>query len=122
MTLIHGPNDAGKSSWHAALYFALCGVRRGKGRPTKDEQDLVSFHKPWDRDQWEVAVELVLELDGRKIELHQDLAGKVDCRAVDVVLGRDVSNEIMDGTPAASKWLGLDRLSFLATACVRQAD
>ena len=31
MTVVYGPNEAGKSSWHAALYAGLCGVRRGRG-------------------------------------------------------------------------------------------
>ena len=29
MTVITGDNESGKSSWHAAIYAALCGVRRG---------------------------------------------------------------------------------------------
>ena len=38
-------------------------------------------------------------------------------------LGRDYSKEIIyDGTPDGARWLGLDRKSFLSTACVRQAD
>ncbi len=61
--------------------------------------------------------------DGRCIELHQDLDGRVDCRARDVTLGRDCSTEIMfEGAPDGSRWLGLDRRSFLATACVRQTE
>src|SRR4029079_5517481 len=60
--------------------------------------------------------------DGRTIDISQDLAGKVACRAVDVSLGRDVSDEIMDGTPDASRWLGLDRESFAATVSVGQAQ
>ena len=47
----------------------------------------------------------------------------MDCKAVDADLGRDYSDEIMfEGAPDGSFWLGLDRKSFLSTACVRQAD
>jgi hypothetical protein len=61
--------------------------------------------------------------DHRRIELRQDLSGKVDCRATDVELSRDVSSEIMvDGSPDASAWLGLTRATFRATACVSQAQ
>ena len=28
LTLVHGANEAGKSTLHQALYFALCGTRR----------------------------------------------------------------------------------------------
>jgi hypothetical protein len=122
MTVVVGPNEAGKSSWHAALRLAITGVRRGKGAGTKEERAVSDRHRPWDRqDAWEVEARLRLA-DGRRIEIRQDLAGKVDCRAVDLDLGRDVSDEIMDGTPDASRWLGLDRDSFAATVSVAQAQ
>lgn len=121
MTVIYGPNESGKSTWHAAIFTGLCGMRRGRGRRGGDS-GFVDRHRPWDSLDWEVSTTILLE-DGRQIELHHDLAGRVDCQARDVVLGRDYSDEIMnDGAPDGSKWLGLDRQSFLATACVRQAD
>lgn len=122
LTVVSGPNEAGKSSWHAAIRAGVCGVRRGRGAATKSDAAFEERHRPWDGDgRWAVEVRLLLD-DGRTIELHQDLAGKVACRAVDVVLGRDVSDEIMDGTPDASRWLGLDREAFASTVCVGQAQ
>lgn len=122
MTVVHGPNEAGKSSWHAALYAGLCGVRRSRGAGTAEDREFRELHKPWDDDRWEVEL-LVRLADGRRIEIRQDLAGKVACRATDVALGLDVSNEIMfDGSPDGSVWLGLDRRAFLATACIGQAE
>jgi DNA repair protein SbcC/Rad50 len=120
-TIVHGLNESGKTTWHAALYAAVCGMRRSRGRPAKEDEDFAALHRPWDRQGWRVRAVIRLE-DGRRIELHQDLEGRVDCWARDLVLGRDVSNEIMNGTPDASRWLGLDRRSFLATACIQQAD
>ena len=32
LTVVVGGNESGKSSWHAALYAALCGRRRSRGR------------------------------------------------------------------------------------------
>ena len=32
MNVVYGPNEAGKSSWRAALYAGLCGMRRTRGR------------------------------------------------------------------------------------------
>ena len=122
MTVVAGPNESGKSSWHAALRLAITGVRRGKGPGTAAERALAERHKPWDQpDRWEVEARLALD-DGRIIDITQDLASKVACRAIDVALGRDVSDEILDGTPDASRWLGLDRDSFASTVSVSQAQ
>ncbi len=122
MTVVHGPNEAGKSSWHAALYAGLCGVRRSRGGLTGEDREFRDLHKPWDDERWEAEV-LVRLADGRRIEIRQDLAGKVACRATDIALGLDVSNEIMfEGSPDGSRWLGLDRRAFLATACIGQAE
>lgn len=123
MTVIVGDNESGKTTWHSAIYAALCGRRRGAGRRAED-RDFIDRHRPWDGgDSWSVESTLQLS-DGRQIEITQELDGRVDCRAVDVGLGRrDVSSEIMfDGSPDASRWLGLDRRTFLATACVNQAE
>ena len=122
LSVVAGPNESGKSTWHAALRLAITGVRRGKGPGTLVERQLAERHRPWDLpDRWEVEARLGLD-DGRTIDISQDLAGKVACRAVDVALGRDVSDEIMDGTPDASRWLGLDRDSFAATVSVGQSQ
>ena len=124
MTVIWGPNEAGKSSWHGALYFGLCGRRRGSGPPAREERELRARHEPWDGGRWEVGATLVLE-DGRRIELRHDLRGLVNCTAIDLGLGgRDCSGEIVVGNdvPDAARWLGLDRRTFLAVACVRQGD
>ena len=122
MTVIHGPNESGKSSWHAALYVGLCGVRRARGRGNKEDQDFKDRHHPWVGDAWEVST-IVRLSDGRHVELHHDLNGKVDCWAQDADLGRDYSSEIIhDGSPDGARWLGLNRRSFASTACIRQAD
>jgi len=122
MNVIHGANEAGKSSWHAALFAGICGMARRRGSATREDAAFRDRHAPWDATMWQVGAIITLE-DGRRIHLRHDLHGRVDCRAVDATLGRDCSHEIMlDGAPDASHWLGLDRRSFLAIACVRQAD
>ena len=124
MNVVYGPNEAGKSSWHAALYAGLCGMRRARGRASKNDAEFAELHKPWDGStSWDVGVIIELE-DGRRVELRHDLAGGVDSSARDVdIAGRDYSNEIInDGAPDGAVWLGLDRHSFLMTACIRQAD
>lgn len=122
MTIIHGPNEAGKSSWHAAIYAGLCGQRRGRGAGRREDQEFRTQFKPWSTNDWEVGARVVLD-DGRTVELRHDLSGRVDCSARDAVLGRDYSSEIItDGAPDGSKWLGLTRKTFLSVACVRQSD
>ena len=120
MNVISGANGAGKSSWHAALYAGLCGMRRGPGR-TKEVEFMRRF-QPWQSTQWEVATEITLD-SGQRIELHHDLNGGVDCSALDIGLGRDISDQIIyEGSPDGAKLVGLDRSTFLSTACVRQAE
>lgn len=122
MNVVWGHNEAGKSSWHAAIYLGLCGLRRGRGRRSSFVQMMEDKHAPWNGpSQWRVAVRLILD-DGRDIEIRQDLA-LLTGLARDVHQGRDHTSEIEhDGAPDGSRWLGLDRDSFLATACVRQAS
>lgn len=122
LTIIRGPNEAGKSSWHSAIYAALCGMRRPRGRRRSDDQEFADRHEPWDGDKWDVACELELP-GGRRFELRHDLTGGVDCSARDLDLGTDVSHQIIsEGSPDGSRWLGIDRRIFLAVACVRQAE
>lgn len=123
MNVVYGRNEAGKSSWHAALYAGLCGMRRGKGAMRKEEKLFAARHRPWDGDKWEVGAIVALE-DGRSVELRHDLAGRIESAAEDTsVARRDYASEILfEGAPDGSRWLGLNRRSFLATACVRQAD
>lgn len=121
LTVVVGGNESAKSSWHAATYAALCGLRRGQGLQERDRV-FRRRHQPWSGGPWRVGARVVLD-DGRVIDLTQELDDRVDCHAIDVVLGRDVSSEVMhDGAPDASRWLGLDRRAFEATACIRQAE
>lgn len=122
MTVITGPNESGKSSWHAAIYAALCGMRRGRGRPLREDEEFAQRHKPWDGDDWEVSCVIDLP-DGRTVELRHDLSARVVCTARDVGLGTDVSDEIInDGAPDGAHWLGLERRAFRAVASIRQAQ
>jgi DNA repair protein SbcC/Rad50 len=122
MTVVVGDNESAKSSWHAAIYAAVCGRRRGRGRPREDEQRFIDQHAPWVGGDWLVSAEVVLD-NGRRIELRQDLAGRVDCHARDLAVGSDVSATVInDGAPDGARWLGLDRSSFMATACIEQAQ
>ena len=119
MTVIWGLNEAGKSSWHAALFAGLCGVRRGRGKARKEDVDFAESHRPWGAEDWRVSLVVSLA-DGRRVQLTHDLDAHTG-RAEDVVLGREYVNEILyDGAPDGSTWLGLNRDTFPAVACVGQ--
>jgi uncharacterized protein YhaN len=119
--VVHGPNESGKSSWHAALTTAVTGRRRGRGGRTGAERDFSERHRPWDGDRWLVGARVRLA-DGRVVSLRQDLDEPARCQATDQT-GRPVLDEILaEGMPDASRWLGLDRDAFRACVSVRQAD
>ena len=121
MNVVYGPNEAGKSTWHAALYAGLCGMRRGAGQ-TNADRVFMHRHKPWNgTDAWEVGAVIARD-EGVRVELRHDLANRTGT-AHDADTGRDVASQIIhQGAPDGAAWLGLDRRSFLGTACVRQAD
>lgn len=122
MTVIIGPNESGKSSWHAAIYAALCGMRRARGRSLREDEEFAQRHKPWEGDEWEVSCVIDLP-NGRTVDLHHDLSARVACTARDVGLGTDITHEIInDGAPDGSRWLGLERRAFRAVASIRQAQ
>ncbi len=124
LNVVYGTNEAGKSTWHAALYAGLCGMRRKKGALSAADRRFRNRHRPWDGNgKWAVSAVVALE-DGRRVELHHDLANAANSCAVDADLAdRDYSGQIMyDGAPDGTRWLGLDRRSFLGVACVRQAQ
>src|SRR5881296_2683044 len=98
-TVVYGPNEAGKSTWHSALYAAFCGMRRSRVQNQADEE-FIQRYRPWNSsDPWEVRVRFLLE-DGRNIELRQELFERLESRAIDVDFGRDYSSEIInEGSP-----------------------
>ncbi len=123
MNVIFGPNEAGKSTWSAAIAVGLCGRRRGRGARAEDRA-FAQRHRPWDDPkEWEVSAVVHLA-DGRKIQISHDLAGGVESSAHDArYANRDVSSEIMnEGAPDGAVWLGLDRRSFQSIAYVRQSE
>ncbi|MFH1330987.1 MAG: AAA family ATPase [Actinomycetota bacterium] len=122
MNVFGGPNESGKSSWQAAVYAALCGRRRGRGRAPEEEQEFEQLHKPWDGNRWEVRCLVEMD-DGRRIELRHELNERVKCAAIDTTTGADLSASIMyDGAPDGSRLLGLNRQIMRPTLFVGQAD
>lgn len=121
LTVVHGANEAGKSTLHQALLTAVGGVRRGGGRRAEVEE-LRHRYRPWSGDGWRVGA--VVELaDGTRVELTRKLDQSSGSRVTELGTGRDRAGEIIfEGAPDGWRWLGLDRTTYPATASVRQAD
>ena len=124
LNVVHGSNESGKSSWHAAIAVALCGLRRGAGR-TKAEREFEARHRPWDGgedDVWFVQAGIMLD-DGRRIEIDRDLDNRMtNVRRADLGGRQFTDPPINDGSPDGSMLLGLDRETFPMIASVRQAS
>lgn len=116
-----GPNEAGKSAWHAALYAGLGGRRRAQGSTAFDAA-FESRHRPWNDTPWEVAVRVVAD-DGTEYEIRHDLGGHRGCHIVELTTARDLSAEHMhERCPDGSVLLGLRRELLWPTLFIRQAD
>ena len=123
MTVISGPNEAGKTSWHAALRLALTGVRRGPG---PDEGGGGRHRAP-------SALGLA-RTDGRSrpastsptgapsTSARTSPAGSPAAPATSCSATTSPTRSSTTGRPDASRWLGLDRESFTAVAAVNQAQ
>lgn len=123
LNVVHGPNESGKSTLHAALTAALCGFRRRRGRDPEKEK-FTARYRPWrsaDGDPWCVKTEVVLA-DGRCIAIERDFKnGRTEAYHAD--MGREFSDLPMnEGSEDAARLVGLDRETFPMTASVRQAS
>src|SRR4051794_6512035 len=117
LNVVHGPNEAGKSSWFAATYAGLAGRRRVRGRGTAAQADFAKRHKPWSGPQWGAGVTVTLD-SGLSLAMEHDLR-KGEWRIVDTAsrqaipladlerrLGISLTTEAtLDGT----RLLGLNR-------------
>lgn len=126
LNVVHGPNETGKSSWHAALSAALCGRRRGPGR-TADDAMFAERHRPWSSGEdgpWAVEAEIVRD-DGTRVRFDRDFRLN-ETELCDPELGdrplADLESEIThDGSPDGALLVGLNRSTFAMAASVRQA-
>lgn len=122
MTVIYGPNESGKTSWHAAMYAAMCGMKKTRGQPTRDDRAFESRHRPWRGSTWQVSAVIALD-DGRMIEIDQGLGSGGRSAARDRSTEKPLAGEIVRaGAVDAATLLGLTRETALATIFVRQAD
>ena len=132
LNVVHGPNEAGKSSWFAATYAGLAGRRKFTGRGTAAEAEFKNRHKPWSGNRWAAGVTVTLD-SGLTLGIDQDLA-RGEAKIVDSATGQTVRQVDLEQQLAISlhaegdasldgtRLLGLNRQSARATVFTGQAD
>jgi uncharacterized protein YhaN len=122
LTLVHGPNEAGKSTLHSALAASLVGLLPG-GRRTPALAAVVERYRPWAGERYGSRLELE-SATGRRLRLDWDFA-RWTFAVTDAVTGEDLSSAYGAGTdPAAlcDALHGVSREAFLRVACIRQGE
>lgn len=122
LNVVHGPNEAGKSSWFNAIYTGLAGRRKYKGKGSAAETEYKNRVKPWSGSKWAVGLALTLD-DGRMLAIEQDLA-RGECEIVNASTAQAISDAdfLTDSSFDGTRLLGLNRHSARATIFTGQAD
>jgi uncharacterized protein YhaN len=121
LTIVHGPNEAGKSTLHSALSASLFGLV-GSGRRKREDTARVERFRPWGGGRYAATAEVVTD-GGRRLRVEWDFdRGRV--AVVDAASGADVTREFGAGDPDAlvqAVW-GVDRSVYLRLGHVEQAE
>ena len=121
LTVVHGPNEAGKSTLHAALSAALFGLVGG-GRRKKDDTARIDRFRPWDGARYAATADVVAA-GGRRLRLEWDFdRGRV--AVLDAAAGADMTREYGGGDPdqlVRAVW-GVERGVYLHLGHVAQAE
>jgi tetratricopeptide (TPR) repeat protein len=111
LTVVYGDNGTGKSTWHAALYAALCGFPVS---PSEFDRAFETERAPADG-EWAVDADIVTAA-GERFEVAQDL------RTHRSTVWRAGTPSGRDHTVDFSRMLRLDRYSYAATSFIEQED
>lgn len=122
LTVVHGPNESGKSTSHAALRASIFGLISG-GRRTRDETAAIERHRPWSEARYGAVLELA-DAAGRRLRLEWDFDR---CRYAlrDAATGADLTAGHGAGTDPrilARTLYGVDRGVYLRLGCVDQSE
>ncbi len=122
LTVVAGPNEAGKSTMHQALRVALCGLDLPpRGRRPRETEELLRHYRPWGGGAFQVEVEV--EIGGGRYQVVRDLE-RADSSAVwDAVRGGEVTEDFRRGrTVDVAVRMGMTRDTFLSLATVAQSQ
>jgi DNA repair exonuclease SbcCD ATPase subunit len=121
LTVVHGPNEAGKSTLHAALSASLFGLTGG-GRRKRDDTARIERFRPWGGDRYAATADVVAD-GGRRLRVEWDF-DRARVAVVDAASGADVTREFGGGDAdelVRSVW-GVDRSVYLRLGHVEQAE
>ena len=122
LTVVHGPNESGKSTTHAALRAGLFGLVAG-GRRTRDETATIERHRPWLESRYGAVLELA-DGHGRHLRLEWDFdRSRYTLR--DAATGAELTAHHGAGTDPrtlARTLYGVDRDIYLRLGCVHQSE
>jgi uncharacterized protein YhaN len=122
LTVVHGPNESGKSTTHAALRASLFGLAAG-GRRTRDETAAIDRYRPWGDARYGAVLELA-DTAGRRMRLEWDF-DRSRFAVRDAATGADLTAEHGAGTDPrvlARTLYGIDRDIYLRLGCVDQSE
>jgi recombinational DNA repair ATPase RecF len=91
LTVVVGPNEAGKSSIGEAFVRSLWGFERGERR-RREAGSPWERCRPWDGGGWRIVASLV-DHDGRRLRAEWDF-GEHEVRLLDAVTGEDLSEQV----------------------------
>jgi uncharacterized protein YhaN len=121
LTIVHGPNEAGKSTLHAALSAALFGLVGG-GRRKREDTARIERFRPWDGGRYAATADIVTD-GGRRIRVEWDF-DRCRVAVVDAASGADVTREFGNGDPdglVRAVW-GVERGVYLRLGHVAQSE
>ena len=122
LTIVHGPNESGKSTMHAALSASIFGLVPG-GRRSPKHTLVIERHRPWHGDRYAATVELE-QHDARRLRLDWDHE-KQRFAVIDATTGADLSSGHGAGTNAdvlSETLYGVGRDVYLRIGSVGQEE
>ena len=122
LTIVHGPNESGKSTTHAALRASLFGLVAG-GRRTRDETAAIEHNRPWLEARYGSVLELA-DAGGRQLRLEWGF-DRSRYALRDAATGADLTADHGAGTDPrtlARTLYGVDRDIYLRLGCVHQSE
>src|SRR6202035_4077323 len=122
MTLVVGPNEAGKSTLQEAIVTGLYGLETGDRRSAIVER--TDRWRPWEGGGFGLALEFELD-DGSRLRVERDLDGD-SVRVLDLANGTDLNDRFerdpWGGLQIGRQLLGISRDIYTNTACISRSE